>query len=125
MVNDITSETMLIIYLKEAFTNEFEEITNSAETGLTNDEPRDEEEASTAAIIKGPDSGYPFDTLEYTVQNADNGTWFLSNTKAKINNSTSTKITLTIVTAKSGSIDLIYKRDNEDDIVKTITIKSL
>ena len=63
--------------------------------------------------------------LTYTIENAAGGTWYLSNSKGKIDKQTSTEVNITITSPKSGSIDLIYKRDNEDDIVKTITIKSL
>jgi hypothetical protein len=33
-------------------------------------------------------------------------------------------VTITIITGKEGSVDLIYKRDGEEDIVETITIES-
>ena len=45
--------------------------------------------------------------------------------KAKIEESTSPDVTIVITSAKSGSVDLIYRRENEDDIVKHIAIKSL
>ena len=124
MVNDITSETMLIIYLKETFTNEFEPVPNNAAAAST-DGSSEVEDDDTRVMIEGPDSAYPFDELEYKIKNTDNGIWLLSNSKAKINNQTNTDITITIVTAKSGSIDLIYRRNGEEDIVKTISIQSL
>ena len=124
MVNDITSETMLIIYLKETFTNEFEPASNNTAAAQEEDSSETEEN-DTAIIIEGPDSAYPFDELDYTIKNANNGIWLLSNTKAKINNQTNTGITITIVTAKSGSVDLIYKINDEEEIRKTISIQSL
>ena len=124
MVNDITSETMLIIYLKETFTNEFEPVPNNA-AAVSADGSSEVEDDDTRVMIEGPDSAYPFDELEYKIKNTDNGIWLLSNSKAKINNQTNTDITITIVTAKSGSIDLIYRRNGEEDIVKTISIQSL
>ena len=123
MVNDITSETMLIIYLKEAFTNEFEPVLN-----LDGDENNSEEEQQIeepVVDIIGPSEVYPFDEVEYQTKNIIGGTWSLSNSKARIKEQTDTNITITIVSAKSGTVDLIYKRDNGDEIVKTITIKSL
>ena len=122
MVNDITSETMLIIYLKETFTNEFEPIENAV---AVSEETSSEVQDDDIAYIEGPNSAYPFDELDFKIKNANNGTWLLSNTKAKINNQTNTDITITIVTAKSGSIDLIYKISDEEEIRKTISIKSL
>lgn len=128
MVNDITSDTMLIIYLKETFTNEFDPVTNElpdgVDTQLVDPEIPDVEEQATAAII-GDDIAYPFDNKQYSIRNVVNGIWVLSNSKAKIEESTSTDVTIVITSAKSGSVDLIYRRENEDDIVKHITIKSL
>ena len=125
MVNDITSDTMLIIYLKETFRNEFENYTEteSEENNNTDDENNNVEEDMITII--GLDKCYPFDTLQYSIEGASNGNWILSNNKAKIKASTDTTVTITITTAKSGLIDLIYKRENEEDIVKTITIQSL
>ena len=121
MVNDITSDTMLIIYLKEAFTNEFEPVPNIGEDTDDSSEGGDNNEQ-----IIGPDSCYPYDTVSYSLaEGISGGDWSLSNTKAKIIEKTNNEITITIVSAKSGSIDLIYKRVNEEDIVKTITINSL
>ena len=122
MVNDITSETMLIIYLKETFINDMEDAAASASQETL---PEPTETPSEAPAIKGSLTIYPFDTKIYTIENAENGVWSLSNTKARIVEQTSQSVTIEITTAKSGSIDLIYKRENEEDIVQTITIKSL
>ncbi len=123
MVDDITADTMLIIYLKEAFINEFAETESGESTEI--EKPSTEIPGVEAAAIIGPNELYPFDNKTYTIQNVDNGQWILSNAKARINNQSSTSVDITIVTAKSGMVDLIYRRENEDDIVKTITIKSL
>ena len=77
MVNDITSDTMLIVYLKEAFTNEFEENENVLEETQINNTEEEEENNNNEIIltpyIDGADFGYPFDTLTYSIKNADNG----------------------------------------------------
>lgn len=117
-VNDLASDTMLIVYLKETFINGY------AGTDQSNSTEIEETESSTSAI-QGLDSMYPFDTATYNIQDATGGFWLLSNKKAKINKQTSEEVSITITSAKSGTVDLIYKRENEDDIVKTITIKSL
>ncbi len=122
MVNDITSDTMLIIYLKETYINDMEDAAASAPQEIST-EP--EETSSEAPAIKGSLTIYPFDTKTYTIENAENGVWSLSNTKGRIVEQTSQSVTIEITTAKSGSIDLIYIRENEEDIVQTITIKSL
>ena len=125
MVNDITSDTMLIVYLKEAFTNEFEENENMLEeTQINNTEEENNNEIILTPYIDGADFGYPFDTLTYSIKNADNGIWLLSNSKAEISEEDNQNVSITIVSGKSGTVDLIYRINNED-IVKTITIKSL
>lgn len=125
MVNDITSDTMLIIYLKETFLNEFDPVENTtAETGDSTHTADITPEDGAAAII-GSNELYPFDKATYTIQNAENGVWSLSNAKGRIESQSSDKVDITIVTAKSGTIDLIYNIENGDTIVKTITIKSL
>ena len=124
MVNDITSDTMLIVYLKETFTNEFDPVTNT----IPEDEESSNENNETpidVAAINGPDELYPFDRGTYTIVNSLGGSWVLSNTKAKIDSQTTDKVIITIVSAKSGSVDLIYRKENKEDVVKTITIKSL
>ena len=77
MVNDITSETMLIIYLKETFTNEFAETESSDDETPSGDDdqssdddlyPSDDDDIETAAII-GKDVVYPFDKTSYTLGN--------------------------------------------------------
>ena len=44
--------------------------------------------------------------------------------KVKIIESTETSCVMDIITGKSGKFDIIYKRDNEKDIVLNITINS-
>lgn len=124
MVNDISSDTLLIVYLKETFTNEFDPVTNTTDDMqpfVPGGDPIPEDEP---AII-GKDEVYPFDKVSYTVQNAENGIWMINSSKAIIDAQTPEKVDLTIATAKSGAVDLIYRREDKDDIVKHITIKSL
>lgn len=121
-VNDLTSDTMLIVYLRETFINEFEDAAGNKTPTENN---KSENQEISVPAIQGLDSVYPFDTVVYTIQGYENGTWLLSNTKAKINRQSSEEVSITITSAKSGSVDLIYRIENEDDIVKTITIKSL
>ena len=126
MVNDITSDTMLIVYLKETFVNEFEPVTNEiAEEPVPETPTETPEEPIVVAAINGKDSLYPFDKAIYSIENAENGNWYLSNTKGRIESQTSEKAVVIITSAKSGEVDLIYRRENEEDIIKHIIIKSL
>jgi len=126
MVNDITSDTLLIIYLKETFTNEFEDAA-AAEivTPTPTPTPEESDEPELSVTIEGDSLAYPFDKKVYNIKNANGGMWKLSNNKAVIDSQTDANVYITIVSAKSGSIDLIYSVNNEDIVSKTITIKSL
>lgn len=77
------------------------------------------------AFIKGNMVVYPYDEVEYTIENAEGGMWELNSTKAKIVNQTSAAVLVTITTGRSGEFELIYKRENEEDIVLKVTIESL
>ena len=123
-VNDLSSPTMLIIYLKETFTNEFDPVTNELDKE-ENSSIEEQPSLDLQPTIKGKDEVYPFDTAEYTINNISGGIWIVSNNKVKIDNQTEAQVKIIITSAKSGTFDLIYRRENEDDIVKTITIKSL
>jgi DNA helicase HerA-like ATPase len=123
MVNDITSDTMLIVYLKETFTNEFDPVTNTTDDAETPDVNPVIDDI-TAAIV-GYDTVYPFDKVSYEIENASGGSWILETSKAKIESQSESKINIIITSAKSGQFDLKYKINDEDIIVKTITIASL
>jgi len=128
MVNDITSDTMLIIYLKETFTNEFEPMYNNTTDNNDSQEEETEDENNEINIeptILGNDTVSPFDNATYTIENAGGGNWILSNTKAKIVSETENSINILIVSAKSGSIEIKYVRDNDVLATKTVVIKSL
>lgn len=74
--------------------------------------------------IQGELEVYPYEMYEYTIE-AEGGEWKVSNSKAKILKSSETSVTVGIVTGKSGNFDLSYCRENLDDVVLPITIKSL
>ena len=127
MVNDITSDTMLIIYLKETFTNEFEPVdnNNTIENNSQEEIENENNELNIEPMIIGQDIVSPFDDVVYTIENAENGHWELSNTKAKIINETEYSIDISIISAKSGNFEIKYVRDNDILATKTVVIKSL
>ena len=51
--------------------------------------------------------------------------WELSNKKAKIFAQDSSSVSIEVVTGRSGSFDIKYIRENQDDIVLNVTIQSL
>lgn len=113
-VNDVTSDTLLLVYLKETFINEFEDEDSS-----------DIEPEPEPTLISGKDSLYPYDTAVYQVQISDeNGYWELSNNKAKIDSQNTREATITITSAKSGKINLNYIVNELVAATKEIIIKS-
>lgn len=127
MVNDITSDTMLIIYLRETFTNEFEPVdnNNTIENNSQEEIENENNELNIEPTIIGQDIVSPFDNVVYTIENAENGHWELSNTKAKIINETEYSIDISIISAKSGNFEIKYVRDNDVLATKIVVIKSL
>ena len=102
--------------LKENYLNTMEESGGAAE----------EEKPELGDIyIDGPAVVQPYDIVNYKIQGLDGGSWKVSNNKAKIVKNDNNSIVIEIITGKSGNFDLIYKKENEEDIVLPITITSL
>ena len=72
--------------------------------------------------ISGPREVYPYDTYEYQID-LTGGQWKISNSKAKIVKSTANQVTVEIVAGRSGEFNLMYCRENEEDIILPIVIK--
>lgn len=120
VVDSISTEGIIEVQLKEYFQNTILEEAE-AEKSETPDQG-----AQDPALphIEGDAIVYPYDIKTYKIANAENGTWALSNNKATITEKTSSSVTIEITTGRSGTVDLIYKKDGEN-IVLPITIKSL
>lgn len=115
---------LIEVQLKETFRNTIADEKKAEEEALKPTNPELGEEEQTLPHIIGDAIVYPYDTKTYTIVNLNGGTWKLSNNKAKITAQTDSEVTIVITTSKSGSIDLIYNKD-ENDIIYNITIKSL
>ena len=115
---------LIEVQLKETFRNTIADEKKAEEEALKPIDPEPGEEEQTLPHIVGDTVVYPYDTKTYTIVNLNGGTWKLSNNKAKITAQTDSEVTIAITTSKSGSIDLIYNKD-ENDIIYNITIKSL
>lgn len=114
-VDSISIEGIIEVALKEDYTNS---VKNEIEN--TEDSP-----VEPSLNIIGPNIVYPYDEVRYTVKDLSGGEWFISNNKAYIINQTDTFVDIAINTGRSGDFDLIYKKENEEDIVFHITIESL
>ena len=114
-VDRISTEGILCVYLKEYYTNVYEE---DIKQPPTPDEPN-----PNPPYISGPAEVYPFDIATYSIigDNSELGTWSLSNKKAHIIENRGKEVVIEIITGKSGDVNLIYN----DDIIFNIKILSL
>lgn len=122
-IDAFSTEGIIRVLLKEYYNNTIEE--------KVAEETKQKQEEDKVVInkkqpfIEGNNVVYPYDEIEYIIKNAEGGVWELNSTKAKIVNQTPTAVLITITTGRSGEFELIYKRENEDDVVLNITIESL
>ena len=117
-IDDITTEGIIAVYMKEDYTNPWEEGAQSVPETHTNQDPSE-------VRIDGPAQLYPYETATYKILNAAGGQWLLSNKRAVILNQNDSSVDIEVTTGRSGDISLIYRADGADDIVLNITILSL
>lgn len=110
-VDNLTSENILTVYLKEDYENAWAQDEETKTTPPTATLPID------AIRIEGALQVYPYDIIEYKILNTKGGTWSLSNNRAKILNQSDVAVKIEITTGKSGSFSLIYKTDGMKDII--------
>ena len=120
-VDNISSEGIITLFLQETFSNTIEEEGKKEEEN--NSQPGVQD--PTQPHISGDAIVFPYDIKEYTIKNINGGQWYLSNNKPKINQQDSNSVTIEITTGRSGSVDLIYKKEGIEDIILSITIQSL
>ena len=112
-IDDISLPGLITAYLKEDFNNKWAA-------------PESVDPVIDESPIVGPIEVYPYDIVSYEIQGAQGGHWALSNKRAAIvSGVTENKVTVEIVTGKSGDFSLIYKQEGKEDIVKNISILSL
>ena len=97
-VDDISSEGVLVIYLKEDFNNKWESIEE--------EKPSDSNPAFTQ--ILGKKEIYPYSIEEYQITNLTDGTWSLNSSKARIVSSTPTKVKIEVLSGRTGEFELVY-----------------
>ena len=118
-VDNLSTDGILTVYLKEDYTNDWAPEEKKEPTPPSIDLPIDE------ILIDGPIHVYPYDIVEYQILNSKGGKWFLSNSRARILNQSDSSVKIEITTGKSGSVSLIYKVDSMSDIIQNIEILSL
>lgn len=120
-VDSMSTEGIIDVYLNEDFTNSIQDAVDEMEA---NKPPQSETPEDWPAIV-GDLEVYPYDIKSYSIKNAMDGTWEVNTNKVRILSQTDSIVKLEIVTGKSGIFQLIYKREDEDDIIQDIKILSL
>lgn len=111
-VDDLSTNGILTIYLKEDYNNSWADAMDELQ------------QETVESRITGAAKVYPYDIQTYTINGAEGGVWLLDTNCAKILSQTADSATIEITTGRSGSVNLIYRIDSED-IVQPITILSL
>lgn len=117
-VNEFDADGIIEVYLDEDYQN-------SIEDAEKEEIPEIEIPGKDSPHIEGNIFVKPYDIVEYKILNAENGTWSVSNDKVKIIEQNNSYVKIEVITGKSGAFDLIYNRDNEEDIILSIRIESL
>lgn len=122
VIDSISTEGILEVSIKEWYQNT---IQNLVEEEKKEQEPTPEIDKTLPHII-GDSIVYPYDEKDYFIENASGGTWFVDNDKkAIITTQTEVSAHIMIVTGRSGEVNLIYRREDEEDITLPIVIESL
>lgn len=96
----INTEGIIAVYLKEDYSNQFEDQNELPEEDFTPD--------TLNTYIVGPTKVYPFDIIKYTIVGIPGGLWSLNNGKAKFLAKDPSSAEIEIITGKSGSVVLSY-----------------
>lgn len=116
-VDSISQDGIIIVALKETYENSIEKAVEKEKVDTYVD--------LTQPYIKGPETVYPYDVVTYYIKNAAGGEFVAEGSGFEIAFQDAESIKLGIVTGKSGSFTLKYKRLDMEDIVLPITIGSL
>ena len=114
-VDNMNADGLIILALKEYYQNTIEEKVK-------------EEQQSKPPVesnIVGPIEVYPYDTKTYYISGVEGGSWSVGSSKVKILYQDELSAKIYISTGRSGNFELKYIRENEEDIVLNVTIKSL
>ncbi len=120
-IDSLSTEGIIDVYLNEDFTNSIQDAVDEANKNKKPVPPIPED----IPKIEGDLKIYPYDIKTYKIKNAYDGSWYVDSNKIKIVAQDSEQITIDVRTGKSHIFTIVYKRDNEDDIVQQIEVLSL
>lgn len=122
-VDNISMDGIITVALKETYSNTLEKKEEEYKKEHPEEKPVIDEDTP---HIAGAATVYPYDDREYTIVNAEGGSWEVSDKKkVLILKQDENKALLQMRTGLSGQFKLFYKRENEEDIVLDITIETL
>lgn len=116
-IDSISQDGIIIVALKETYENSIEKAVEKEKIDTYVD--------LTQPYIKGPETVYPYDIVTYYIKNTKDGKFVAEGSGFEIASQDAEHIKLGIVTGKSGSFTLKYKRLDKEDIVLPIIIGSL
>ena len=127
-IDDISTPGIIQVSLKEAYSNTIETDINKAVEDSINIDIVDEKEET---YIHGPSEVYPYDSKVYELKNYQwkAGTWSIENeSRSKMVDLTDmddNKVSVNIITGRSGSFTLVYKVDGQMVAALDINIGTL
>ena len=117
-IDDMSSDGIIIIALKEWYNNSLAETASE----ISSSEP--EESQNDLPHIVGKQKVYPYEKLTYTIENIGQGSWKIDSNKVKILNSTEDTLQLEVVTGRSSEFNIEYITEN-NSVILPVEIMSL
>ena len=112
-----SQDGLIEVYLEEYFDNEMEDAILEPEIVIPD---------KRLPYIDGPQIIRAYDTNKsYAIVNASNGEFVVNSSKVKLVDCGDGTCVIDVLTGKSATFDLIYKAEDIDDVILTVTIKSL
>lgn len=119
-------EGVIIVALKEDYKNTIAD-TIEEEKNIKKQEEEEQKahEPKPEVYIEGDELVFPYEERDYSIINAEGGYWSITGTKAKIMSQDDQNVRIYVSSGRSGSFELKYIREEEEDIVMTVIIDSL
>lgn len=125
-VDNMSVEGVIIVALKEDYKNTIAD-TIEEEKSIKKQEEEEQKahEPKPEVYIEGDELVFPYEERDYSIINAEGGYWSITGTKAKIMSQDDQNVRIYVSSGRSGSFELKYTREEEEDVIMTVTIDSL
>ncbi len=119
VVDSISTDGIIQVSLKEHYQNSIQKEIETYKEDMTTFKREREK------TIQGATITYPYDIQSYTIVGYDGeGQWSISNNKAKIVSQSNSEATVEVISGRSGTFDLIYKKNDGQEEILTVSIES-